>query len=119
MDFQEASGGAGKLTKRQPQQNALRTVPCFPLETMMLALNTTRIDYWSLDVEGYELDILKTVPFDRLDIEILSVEYGHGADGKKPYVEFMAEKGYRVHKDIHMSRTEITLYVEDFIFVKN
>ena len=28
------------------------------------------IDYFSLDVEGSELDILKTIPFDKVDIKV-------------------------------------------------
>ena len=28
------------------------------------------VDYFSLDVEGSELDILKTIPFDRVDIKV-------------------------------------------------
>jgi hypothetical protein len=45
-------------------------VQCLPLWTYMLALNQTTIDYFSLDVEGNELDVLKTIPFDKLDIKV-------------------------------------------------
>ena len=43
---------------------------CFPLHVLLLALNVTRVDYFSLDVEGAELDVLRTVPFDRIDIRV-------------------------------------------------
>ena len=32
-------------------------VPCFPLHALLVALNRTTVDYFSLDVEGYELDV--------------------------------------------------------------
>jgi len=37
-------------------------VPCFPLESLLLAINQTRVDYFSLDVEGLELEVLETIP---------------------------------------------------------
>lgn len=46
------------------------TTQCFPLYTMLLALNRTTVDYFSLDVEGYELHVLKTIPFDEIDIQV-------------------------------------------------
>ena len=39
-------------------------VECFPFYSFMLALNRTTIDFFSLDVEGDELNVLKTIPFD-------------------------------------------------------
>lgn len=45
-------------------------VQCFPLYTYLLALNISVIDYFSLDVEGSELNVLKTIPFDKIDIKV-------------------------------------------------
>ena len=47
-------------------------VICFPLFGVLKALNVTKVDYFSLDVEGAEMDVLRTIPFDDLDI---TVEY--------------------------------------------
>jgi len=95
-------------------------VPCFPLETLLLAINVTHIDYFSLDVEGVEMPVLRTIPWNKLDIRVMSVEYGHGPNGKKPYLEFMKSVGsYALYADIHVSNYEKALFVEDFIFVKN
>ena len=49
---------------------------CFPLYGMLLAVNRTHVDYLSLDVEGPELEILKTIPFDKVVIDVVTVEYG-------------------------------------------
>ncbi len=32
-------------------------------------LDQRKVDYLSLDVEGNELDILKTIPFDKIDVK--------------------------------------------------
>lgn len=47
---------------------------CFPLYSILLAINQTTIDYFSIDIEGAELDVLGTVPWDKVLIKVLSVE---------------------------------------------
>ena len=47
-------------------------VLCFPLFGVLKAINVTKVDYFSLDVEGNEMDVLRTIPFDDVDI---TVEY--------------------------------------------
>ncbi len=49
---------------------------CFPLYSMLLAVNRTHIDYLSLDVEGGEMEILHTLPWDKLKVDVITVEYG-------------------------------------------
>jgi hypothetical protein len=39
---------------------------CFPLYSLLLALGNPTVDYLSLDVEGTELGILKTIPWDKV-----------------------------------------------------
>ena len=74
MQLKEASGGTGKLIKENDNVETVRkradvqTVPCFTLETMLLALNQTHVDYFSLDVEGFELEVLQTIPFDKVKL---------------------------------------------------
>ena len=45
-------------------------VICFPLFGVLKAMNVTKVDYFSLDVEGAEMDVLRTIPFDDLDITV-------------------------------------------------
>jgi hypothetical protein len=33
-------------------------------------MNVTKVDYFSLDVEGSEMDVLRTIPFDEIDITV-------------------------------------------------
>ncbi|CAL8108493.1 unnamed protein product [Orchesella dallaii] len=89
-------------------------VQCFPLNTFMLALNVTKIDYFSLDVEGAELDILKTIDFKSIHISTLSVEFIHDVEGKNAIKEHMTQHGYFVLTEV----THPNWLANDFIFVK-
>ena len=69
-------------------------------------------------MEGFELPILKTIPFDELDISVISAEYLHGNEGKQAYIDFMETKGYRLHSDINFVVPILYLGGQDFVFVK-
>ena len=105
-------------TKEKDELKGRDIVPCFPLETILLALNQTHVDYFSLDVEGLELEVLKTIPFDRIDIRVLTVEYLHGGGGKDEYRRFMESKGFRTHTELTYSEPRAGLFAEDYVFVK-
>ena len=45
-------------------------VQCFPLYSILLAVNRTAVDFFSLDVEGSELDVLSTIPWHKVDIKV-------------------------------------------------
>lgn len=52
-------------------------VKCFPVYTLMLAVNRTSIDLLSLGCQGQELQILQTIPFDRVHIKVISIHLVH------------------------------------------
>ena len=67
----------GKVVKinseiKELNEDNLANVICFPLFGVLKAINVTKVDYFSLDVEGNEMDVLRTIPFDNVDI---TVEY--------------------------------------------
>jgi len=60
LTYKESTGSNGVLTRAElhnvnHSQSSL--VPCFPLHALLVALNRTTVDYFSLDVEGYDLDV--------------------------------------------------------------
>jgi hypothetical protein len=71
VSFKQAFN-VGKISEYPPGYRGLGhvDVQCFPLYSYLLALNRTKIDYFSLDVEGSELDVLRTIPFEKLDIQV-------------------------------------------------
>lgn len=45
-------------------------VQCFPLYSILLAVEKTEIDFFGLDVEGSEFKILRTIPWHKVDIKV-------------------------------------------------
>lgn len=48
---------------------------CFTLHSLLLALGRRHVHYLSLDVNGPEVEILRTIPFNKLWIDVVSVQY--------------------------------------------
>lgn len=67
---------------------------CLPIFTLLSALNIKTVDYFALDVEGAELKILKTIPFDLLLIKVITIEYNHIKEGEEALTQFMKSKGF-------------------------
>jgi Methyltransferase FkbM domain len=44
-------------------------IHCMPLTAILLAVNMTEIDFFSLDIEGHELDVLRAIDFDQIKIK--------------------------------------------------
>lgn len=64
-------------------ENASFTAECYPVFSLLKAINITSVDYFSLDIEGAELPVLKTIPWNRVRIkvnictELLEIWYNH------------------------------------------
>ena len=102
----------GKVSKKRKTIS----VPCLPLSTLFWALNRTRIDYLSLDVEGIEYYVLEGFPFSKFDIRTWSIEQSHtDANGIK---DIMDKNSYRFMTHLTKRAPEIALYVDDYIFMK-
>ena len=70
-------GGIAGTLKNELNQNSPKImVQCFPLVVLLMTLHITHVDYLSLDTEGAELEILKTIPLTKIHIKIIQVEYG-------------------------------------------
>lgn len=44
---------------------------CFPLFDILKAIGNPIVDYFSLDIEGVELDVLKTIPWNDVNIKVI------------------------------------------------
>ena len=118
LTFKEHALGEGMLVEEGSNQDmAVHNTYCFPFHTIMLALNRTKIDYLSLDVEGWELPILKTIPFDKIDISVLTVEVKHGKEGTGACTDFMESQGFKYHSKLHFMKRELYLSGHDFVYV--
>lgn len=63
-------------------------VQCYPLSDLLAALGVKHVDYFSLDVQGAELPILKTVDFTAVRIDVIIMEV---ADNSPAVRKQMAE----------------------------
>ncbi|XP_018329594.1 protein Star [Agrilus planipennis] len=69
-------------------------VKCFPLYSLLLAVNVTNIDYLSLESGGTELQVLQTIPFSRVKIEVIGVHLLISDIEKDTIKNFLATKNY-------------------------
>ena len=49
-------------------------VQCFPLQAVLKAIDLPKVQYFSLDIEGAEYDVLKTIDFNVVDLSVFSIE---------------------------------------------
>nr|XP_045598651.1 protein Star-like [Procambarus clarkii] len=70
------------------------TVQCFPLYTMLLALTVRQIDFFSLDIEGHEMKVMKALPWEKVKVRVMCIEVNHVPGGVKAVIEFMESRGY-------------------------
>ncbi|XP_017063182.1 protein Star [Drosophila eugracilis] len=79
-------------------------VKCFPLYTIMLACERTEYDLLSLGVQGHELEILQTLPFDKVKIDVISIHLLEDNEDVHDYVlditRFLAGKSYKLQRKI-------------------
>lgn len=80
-------------------------VHCGPMSTYLRELGIKKIDFWSLDVEGAEFEVLKTFDFDSTKVGVLMVESLNrqcGADCPKREAvrELLKSKGATLIKNL-------------------
>ena len=56
------------------RKNSQTIVPCRPLKSIFHEYDITHIHFFSLDVEGYEFEVLNTINFNKVRIDVLLVE---------------------------------------------
>ncbi|XP_065557904.1 uncharacterized protein LOC136025833 isoform X2 [Artemia franciscana] len=88
-------------------------VLCLPMYTMLAASNLLNIDLFILDIEGLELDVLKTLPLEMLNIKVFVVETYNGNHKLENFKAFFEKSGYTFHGVFTGG-----MHPEDAIFVK-
>ncbi len=87
-------------------------VPCFSLNTILKAIDVKKIDFFSLDIEGGEYNVLKSIDFNNVDIETFAIEHNNREVSIKLYREFF--KRIRSNKYV-----EIKVTSQDSFFIKS
>ena len=90
---------------------------CLPLASLLLAMDNPTVHYFSLDIEGAELQVLKTVPWDKVDIWVVSVETHLAGEvfpgSREDIIDYMESVGYNIENT--WKKGEIT---KDDLFVR-
>lgn len=68
------------LTSGSSDMANLKKVPCKPLQAVLAAYAINTIDFFSLDVEGAEVEVLQTIDFSAVRINVIIVEINKLAD---------------------------------------
>ncbi|XP_013388510.1 uncharacterized protein LOC106157424 [Lingula anatina] len=94
-------------------------VQCFSIHSILGALCVNHVDYFSLDVEGAEVEILRTFPWKDITVDIWSIEYAVHGGGKDTPKRLLAirdifqktgayeEIGLEKRQDVLFARKEI------------
>lgn len=72
-------------------------VPCFSLYTILKAINVFDIDYFSLDVEGAEWNVIQSIQFDKVNIKTFTIEWP--GSSKELILERLNENNFELLKD--------------------
>jgi len=70
-------------------------VTCLPLTSILLALNSPSVHYFSLDVEGAEAKILRTIDWSKVDIWLLDMEIAHDPAGRIEMRKLLEANNYQ------------------------
>ena len=110
-----------------PGHGTTITAQYFTLHSLLLAVGQTEVDYFSLDVEGPELEILQTIPFDKIYIKVITIEYrvyGNHMDSLKKLEKIRNFfKSLRIYKEAGILPASVNKETEerdglDVIFVR-
>jgi hypothetical protein len=95
-------------------------IKCIPISKILDFARINHVDYFLLDVEGAELEVLESFNFDKVTVDVLSIETEakfrpEGYGGK--VVEFMKGKGYEVYAQIGRNHCKLIATVLNVNFM--
>ena len=74
------------------------TLQCLPLYTLLLAVGNPTVHWFILDIEGAEFQVLQTIPWHLVDIEMISVETDMAGlvmpGSRQEIIDYMEAQGY-------------------------
>ena len=66
----EGGGSGGKMALDKQGNKKQQHLICFPMESLLAAINQYEVDFFSLDIEGLDYEVLSNFPFDAFDIKV-------------------------------------------------
>lgn len=75
-------------------------VPCITLTELLIKHKVEKVDFFSLDVEGYEMEVLNGLDFQRWSPTFILVETANKKCQQEATFSFLSEKGYDLIENI-------------------
>jgi len=73
----------------------ITVIPCIPFSSVLSKLGITHIDLWSLDVEGAELQVLETVDWKAVSVDVIVVEApGYDEAKDQAVIDLLLSQGF-------------------------
>jgi hypothetical protein len=74
---------------------------CTPLAPLLQLFDISHINFWVLDVEGAELEVLHATDFERVTFDVIAMEtLGQDKEKDRASVSFLVNKGYVVFSTV-------------------
>ena len=97
------------------KSSSSHTMQCIPLYSLLLAMANPTVHWFILDIEGAEYQVLQTIPWDKVDIEMVSVETDLAGlvmkGSRQDIIDYMARQGY-IHR-VHKAWEQISHFVDE------
>lgn len=103
--------GAGKVVN----------VPCYPLDKLLLAAGNKElvVDFFSLDTEGSEASILKSINFDKITFGVIVIEHNNEEGRVDAFKNILVPNGFVEHTSFKSGlRTQDIVFVNPSYFKK-
>ncbi|CAF0718045.1 unnamed protein product [Brachionus calyciflorus] len=71
-------------------------VPCFSLNTILKAINISKVDFFSLDLEGGEWDVLSSLDFNNIDYRSFVIEHNRDKERRDKMTNFLLQNNYNL-----------------------
>jgi hypothetical protein len=95
----EMSSNIRKAIEKESRFDKVTQLPCFSVNTVLRAINRTQIDYFSLDVEGGEPDVIEGLDLDRISIGVFSIEVFNHTKARERISGKLKANGYKIDRD--------------------
>lgn len=95
FDGQEGLGAWSGIHKSMYGIRAAVMVYAHPLQKILDHYDIKKVDFFSLDVEGYELEVLKGIDFSKVDITYILIEVNLSEYSLEQLNEYLAKFGYK------------------------
>ena len=89
-------------------------VPCYPLQMLLTSAGNSElvVDYFSLDTEGSEDSILKSIDFNKITFGVIIIEHNNEEGRTDSFRSILLPNGYVEHKSFQSG-----LQMQDIVFV--